>query len=200
MQSAGCIHPDRVRPKFTNGQRMKATSLAAEQRVILHGISWSTFERLLAERGDQGGSRVAYDGDVLEIMSPAQEHERGTEPDAGFYVTHAPEIRENRTYDPVFHPPQDLVIEVDITRSSINKKRLYAELGVPEFWRTDGERVEIYELGDDDAYELGARSPLLPILTVERLEQSLSRVFERDENALILNLRESLSSWRNEER
>ena len=55
---------------------MNAASPPAEQRVILRGISWFTFERLLAERGNQGGSRVAYDGVVHEIMSPAREHER----------------------------------------------------------------------------------------------------------------------------
>ena len=42
-------------------------------------------------------------------------------------------------------PPPDLVIEVDITRSSLDKLSIYAALRVPEVWRyTDGE----VEIGD----------------------------------------------------
>lgn len=45
-------------------------------RVVLHNVSWGTFERLLQEMGDsRGGTRLAYcDGD-LEIMSPMPRHE-----------------------------------------------------------------------------------------------------------------------------
>lgn len=36
-------------------------------------------------------------------------------------------------------PSPDLVIEVDITHTDLNKNALYAMLGVPEFWRYNGE-------------------------------------------------------------
>src|SRR5438132_5726793 len=45
------------------------------QRVILHGISWQTYKRLLAELGDQRASRLAYDQGVLEITMPSDRHE-----------------------------------------------------------------------------------------------------------------------------
>jgi Uma2 family endonuclease len=32
-------------------------------------------------------------------------------------------------------PPPDLVVEVDITSTDLDKTRLYAALGVPELWR-----------------------------------------------------------------
>lgn len=47
----------------------------AEQRTVLHNISWETFETLLRETGDNRGSRFAYDGSTLEIMTPLLEHE-----------------------------------------------------------------------------------------------------------------------------
>jgi Uma2 family endonuclease len=47
----------------------------AEQRVVLRGVSWETYERLLAERGDAGSPRLTYDRGVLEIMSPGKRHE-----------------------------------------------------------------------------------------------------------------------------
>lgn len=45
------------------------------QRVILHGISWPTYTRLLSELGDQRASRLAYDQGVLEITMPSDRHE-----------------------------------------------------------------------------------------------------------------------------
>ena len=46
-----------------------------EQKVILRGISWETYERLLADHGDRSVPRFAYDRGVLEAMSPSVEHE-----------------------------------------------------------------------------------------------------------------------------
>lgn len=54
---------------------MIATSNLAEQRTVLHNISWETFETLLKETGEHRGSRFAYDCGTLEIMTPLIEHE-----------------------------------------------------------------------------------------------------------------------------
>ncbi len=47
-----------------------------EQRIILSGISWETYERLLADHEDKSSPRFAYDRGVMEIMSPSPAHER----------------------------------------------------------------------------------------------------------------------------
>jgi len=54
---------------------MITTSTLAEQRTVLHNISWPTFEALLQETGEDRGSRFAYDCGTLEIMTPLYEHE-----------------------------------------------------------------------------------------------------------------------------
>ncbi|MEO1184175.1 MAG: Uma2 family endonuclease, partial [Cyanobacteria bacterium J06636_27] len=54
---------------------MIVTYTFAEQRTVLHNISWETFETLLKETGEDRGSRFAYDGSTLEIMTPLFEHE-----------------------------------------------------------------------------------------------------------------------------
>ena len=54
---------------------METVKGRAEQRVLLHNISWETYERLLDERGDSRVPRLAYDQGELEIMSPSSEHE-----------------------------------------------------------------------------------------------------------------------------
>lgn len=45
------------------------------QRVTLHGVSWQTYTRLLAELGDHRASRLAYAQGVLEITMPSDRHE-----------------------------------------------------------------------------------------------------------------------------
>lgn len=49
--------------------------LHAERRVVLEGVSWSLYEKMLAELGDRRGVRLTYDRGRLEIMSPSRLHE-----------------------------------------------------------------------------------------------------------------------------
>jgi Uma2 family endonuclease len=51
------------------------TKAPGDQRIVLHNVSWETYERLLDERGDSRVPRLAYDRGELEIMSPSLEHE-----------------------------------------------------------------------------------------------------------------------------
>lgn len=46
------------------------------QSVLLEGVSWVTYECLLADFGDSHAARVAYDRGMLEIMSPSYAHEQ----------------------------------------------------------------------------------------------------------------------------
>ena len=45
------------------------------QRVILRGISWATYERLLAEHQESSGTHFTYDRGALEIMVLSAGHE-----------------------------------------------------------------------------------------------------------------------------
>jgi len=47
----------------------------AENRVILHNVSWQTFESLLADLGDRRKTLFHYLNGTLEIMSPLSLHE-----------------------------------------------------------------------------------------------------------------------------
>jgi len=46
-----------------------------EQKVILKGVSWETYERLLAEHEESSGTRFSYDRGTLEIMVLSARHE-----------------------------------------------------------------------------------------------------------------------------
>ena len=54
-----------------------ATDLSPpEQRVLLTGVSWDTYERLLTDLENQSAPRLTYDRGLLEITKPSGEHER----------------------------------------------------------------------------------------------------------------------------
>lgn len=53
----------------------EAPSRQDTQQVVLHNISWQTYQALLADMGDHRSSRLAYDRGVLEITMPSDLHE-----------------------------------------------------------------------------------------------------------------------------
>ena len=55
---------------------METIKRSAGQAVILHGVSWGTYESLLADHRDRSSPRFAYDRGELEILSPSPEHEK----------------------------------------------------------------------------------------------------------------------------
>jgi len=52
----------------------RPTSVADQQHIVLDGVSWDFYERVLEEIGDRA-IRVTFDEGSIEIMSPLQEHE-----------------------------------------------------------------------------------------------------------------------------
>jgi Uma2 family endonuclease len=50
-------------------------SRSVDQRVVLRGIDWQTYERILADQADTRTPRLTYDRGELEILSPGFEHE-----------------------------------------------------------------------------------------------------------------------------
>jgi Uma2 family endonuclease len=92
---------------------------------------------------------------------------KGFEPDSCFYIDHAEQVRGKEELDLVTDPPPDLVIEVDITRSSLSRFPIFAALGVPEVWRFDGNRVTMHRL-ERGSYAQIEASLALPPLTASQ--------------------------------
>ncbi len=54
---------------------MIATLTPPEQRIVLHNVTWETFETLLRETGEHRPTQFVYDRGTLEIMTPLYQHE-----------------------------------------------------------------------------------------------------------------------------
>jgi Uma2 family endonuclease len=96
---------------------------------------------------------------------------RSPEPDNAFYIKNQPLVA-GRTVNFEEDPPPDLVVEVDITHTDIDKLSLYAALGVPEFWRFNGKEWRIYQLQEGSYQELEV-SPTFPFVPKDKLYEFL---------------------------
>ncbi|MCT7956477.1 Uma2 family endonuclease [Laspinema palackyanum] len=100
---------------------------------------------------------------------------RASEPDSSFYIQNESSIKGKRRLDLKTDPPPDLVIEVDVTSSSIDREGIYAAMGVPEIWRCDRGVVQFLQLRSGNYVETGhsLAFPVLPVTEVAKfLEQS----------------------------
>jgi Uma2 family endonuclease len=109
---------------------------------------------------------------------------QGFEPDEWYYVRNANRISELRELDFEHDPPPDLAIEIEHTRSLIDRLAIYAALGVPEVWRFDGERLRVMALLPDGRYEEQAASPAFPFLPLNEVERVLLQAATTPETTL----------------
>lgn len=79
--------------------------------------------------------------------------DRGAEPDNAYYIQNQATVA-GRSVNLENDPPPDLVVEIDIAHTDLDKTRLYAAMGVPEFWRFDGRVWRIYSLQDESYAEV----------------------------------------------
>lgn len=100
--------------------------------------------------------------------------QRGFEADGSFYIQHEARMRHARMLDLATDPPPDLVIEMEVRRSSLDKLDLFASLGIPEIWRGWGERVVILDF-DGSHYVEAPTSRALGLLTPEIVSHFLSQ-------------------------
>jgi Uma2 family endonuclease len=116
---------------------------------------------------------------------------KSAEPDNGYYIQNFALVADHEVNLNV-DPAPDLVVEVDITHTDLNKNVLYASLGVPEFWRFNGREWQILQLVDG-AYVECDRSPTFPIVEKTDLYQFLETAL-LDEATAEVNFRQWVRS------
>ncbi|MBW4549906.1 MAG: Uma2 family endonuclease [Aphanocapsa sp. GSE-SYN-MK-11-07L] len=112
---------------------------------------------------------------------------KSAEPDNGYYIQNYALVADHEINLNV-DPAPDLVVEVDITHTDLNKNALYASLGVQEFWRFNGRLWQILQLKDKSYVECD-RSPTFPMVEKQDLYQFLEAAFV-DEVAAEINFRQ----------
>ncbi len=97
----------------------------------------------------------------------------GTEPDTAYYIQQARQMRGHTHIDLMADPSPDLILEVSLNKSTIDKFPLYAAMGIPEVWRYVSKPGEDFFKGvfqifciEADHYhetETGYAFPFLPV-------------------------------------
>ncbi|MGK7925149.1 MAG: Uma2 family endonuclease [Spirulina sp.] len=118
-----------------------------------------------------------------------QDLAKGLEPDQCYYIANEAIVRELEQIDLNQDPPPDLVIEIDITSSSLDRMSLYLSLGVPEVWRYDGETLQFY-CREEGEYRPVDRSPNFPFLSPNDILRFIEQRATIGETALIRSFRQ----------
>jgi Uma2 family endonuclease len=120
------------------------------------------------------------------------------EPETGYYIQHEQAVHGKATIDLTTDPPPDIVLDVALSKSTLNRLSLYAAMGVPEVWRYVSQQgddflkgnLQIYSL-DGDRYVESTQSVAFPFLPAGRILQFID---ESDALGLMTALR-SLREW-----
>jgi len=116
---------------------------------------------------------------------------KGVEPDRLFHFgAHAAAVQEFREFDLTVDPPPDLVIEVDVTSSSVPRLPIFAALGILEVWRIDDdEELRFLHLQPDGTYQPRDRSRAFPALLVAEAARFLEQGRGANKTAWIRSFR-----------
>ena len=123
--------------------------------------------------------------------------ERGFEPDASFYIQNEERIRGQQVVDLSVDPPPDIVLEMEVSRSAIDKLGLFASMGISEVWRCAGQRVFVFILDRErDSYRESTHSLALSVLSSDVLTSFLAE----SRTTLSPDWFQAVSDWARERR
>ncbi|MDZ7960217.1 MAG: Uma2 family endonuclease [Aulosira sp. DedQUE10] len=152
-----------------------------EERFISSGVSWESYESLLAKLEDNSHYRVTYLDGILEIVSPSIRHEKiktnlGMLLERFFYskrigfIPMGSSTFRNKAKKVGVEPDEcycigeqknvpDLAIEVVVTSGNINKLEIYRRLGIAEVWFWERNQFQLYHLRDNSQNDVATVYP-----------------------------------------
>jgi Uma2 family endonuclease len=117
--------------------------------------------------------------------------DKGLEADESFYLGDLGRVGDSDNVDLEFDPPPDLAIEIELTRSALDRIGIYGALRVPELWRFDGRTLRVLLLHQDGTYQESKASAAFPEVAIDEIVLFATRDGVRDENALL----DDFSAW-----
>jgi Uma2 family endonuclease len=142
--------------------------------------------RLLEALTEELGIAIVSGG---SLTCRREDRDRGFEPDECYWINHQAEIRAQTNLDLTRDPPPDLMLEIEISRSFVDRLAIAARLGVPEVWRWGDEELHVMVLGSDGQYTESGRSRALPFLPIVELVRFLRMRATMDETTLLGSFR-----------
>lgn len=121
----------------------------------------------------------------------SQLRQRGIEADVCFWIANAHRMAGVRRLNLRRDPPPDLAIEIDVSRSSLNRLGIYAALRVPEVWQLDGDVLTFHVLTLARSYAVSPTSQWFPLVTPADLVPFVQQARQAgDENVVLRQFRQ----------
>jgi Uma2 family endonuclease len=121
--------------------------------------------------------------------------QQGVEPDSCYYLQNEPLVRGKQSIDLTLDPPPDLVLEIDITKGSLDKLPIYANLSVPEVWRYDGSCLSVFILKPElSEYAQVEHSSIFPFFPPEQVPLLIKRSLAIGETSALREFRQWLKA------
>ncbi len=111
--------------------------------------------------------------------------DRGIEPDQCYCIDNEPKVRGNFRIDLRRDPSPDLFIEIEVSRTILDRLEVLAALRVAEVWRYTGKKVLVGLLQPDGAYQWGDRSPSFPGISIGELARFVKMARTNDHVSVI---------------
>ena len=116
----------------------------------------------------------------------------GLEADQCYWVANEPAVRTKKRINLREDPPPDLVIEIDVMHSVVNREKIYAALGVPEMWLLSRDaRLRAFALGQGEWQPI-EHSRSFPFLRVADLDPFVARIGVDDDTSVLADFAEWL--------
>ncbi len=116
--------------------------------------------------------------------------ERGFEPDeCYFFGEKIAKVRGKSKLDLAKDPSPDLVVEIDIYHSSLDRHAIFADLGVNEVWRYKNKKIEIHHL-KENIYRQLEKSVIFPNISAADLTEIVKQGQKIDRPQWLRKLRE----------
>lgn len=112
-------------------------------------------------------NRPLYLGGELTLRR--HDLDRGLKSDQCFWIANEARVRGKTTIDLEHDPPPDLFIEIEVSRTVLDRIGLAAALGVPEVWRFDGVDIHVGVLQANGEYQWGPHSPTFPSIRIHEI-------------------------------
>jgi Uma2 family endonuclease len=110
---------------------------------------------------------------------------KGLEPDKCYWIQNERRMRGKKAFDIDADPPPDLALEVEVTRSALNRMGIYAAIRVPEVWCYDGEFLRVHHVAANGKYQEKPKSLAFPFLPMKELARFLAAADTQDETTLL---------------
>jgi Uma2 family endonuclease len=156
--------------ELSTTSRFRLTYYRGNLEILVRSPEHERYKKIVGRFVETLAEELELDIDPLGSTTFKRPEISGGEPDECFYIKNVKFIQGKTRINLQQDPPPDLVVEIDITSSSKDRFAVYAEMGVPEIWRYDGNKftINILENGKYIVVDESLAFPNLPLTQISK--------------------------------